>query len=123
MTLFTHHSLFADIPKQLTEELCQILLKTPTIRIERILSQGQASPEGFWYNQEQAEWVILLQGQARLSFANSESVELNPGDYLLIPQHCKHRVDWTTPNQVSIWLAVHIESEPFTETLFAAAGD
>jgi cupin 2 domain-containing protein len=66
---------------------------------------------------------MLLQGQARLSFADSEFVELNPGDYLFIPAYCKHRVDWTTPNQVSIWLAVHIESEPFTETLFAAAGD
>lgn len=123
MTPFTTHSIFTDIPKQLPEELSQILLKTPTIRIERILSQGQASPEGFWYNQEQAEWVMLLQGQARLSFADSGSIEINPGDYLFLPAFCKHRVDWTTPDQVSIWLAVHIESQPFTETLLAAADD
>ncbi len=115
-------SIFTDIPKQLSEELSQTLLKTPNIRIERILSAGQASPVDFWYDQEQAEWVMLLQGQARLSFADTESVELNPGDYLLLPPHCKHRVDWTTPHQVSIWLAVHIESEPFTEAL-NAAGD
>lgn len=122
MTLSNINSLFAGIPRHLPKELCQILLKTPNIRIERILSAGQASPKNFWYDQEQAEWVMLLQGQARLSFADTEPVELNPGDYLLIPPHCKHRVDWTTPNQVCIWLAIHIDSETFTETV-SAAGD
>lgn len=116
------HSLFAEIPVELPEELNQILLKTPQLRIERILSAGQASPEDFWYDQTQAEWVMLLQGQARLSFADAESVELYPGDYLLIPPHCKHRVDWTTPHQVSIWLAVHIDAASITEIL-NAAGD
>ncbi len=100
-------SLYANIPEQLPEELCQTLLENPTLRIERILSQGQHSPENFWYDQEQAEWVILLQGRARLSFADAEPVELQAGDYLLIPAHCKHRLDWTDPNQISLWLAVH----------------
>ncbi len=101
-------SLFADIPRQLPEELCQTLFENPTVRIERILSKGHYSAENTWYDQEQTEWVILLQGQARLSFMDGEPVELNPGDYLLLPAHCKHRVDWTSADQVSIWLAIHI---------------
>lgn len=101
-------SIFTDIPQHLPEELCQTLLENPNLRIERILSQGQHSPKNSWYDQEQAEWVMLLQGHARISFADAEPVELHPGDYLLLPAHYKHRVDWTDPNQVSIWLAVHI---------------
>lgn len=101
-------SLFADIPRQLPEELCQTLFENPTVRIERILSKGHYSAENTWYDQEQTEWVILLQGQARLSFQAGEPVELNPGDYLLLPAHCKHRVEWTASDQVSIWLAVHV---------------
>lgn len=101
-------SLFADIPRQLPEELCQTLFENPTVRIERILSKGHYSAESTWYDQEQTEWVILLQGQARLSFMEGDPVELNPGDYLLLPAHCKHRVDWTSADQVSIWLAIHI---------------
>ena len=101
-------SIFADIPEQLPEELCQTLLAKPTVRIERIVSRGQYSPEGFWYDQPQNEWVLLLQGRARLSFSDSAPVELNAGDYLLIPAHCRHRVDWTATDQDSIWLAIHI---------------
>ena len=101
-------SLFADIPQLIPEELCQTLLQSPTVRIERILSQGQHSAENTWYDQEQAEWVLLLQGKAKLSFVDAEPVELNPGDYLLLPAHCKHRVDSTASDQVSIWLAVHV---------------
>ena len=104
-------SLFADIPRQLPEELCQTLFENPTIRIERILSDGHHSAENAWYDQDQTEWVILLQGKARLSFVDAEPVEMNPGDYLLLPAHCKHRVDWTASDQISIWLAVHI-AEP-----------
>ncbi|MGY6276602.1 cupin domain-containing protein [Methylomonas sp. MgM2] len=101
-------SLFADIPRQLPLELCQTLLENPTCRIERILSKGQVSPEQGWYDQEQTEWVLLLQGQAKLSFADAEPVELKAGDYLLLPAHCRHRVDWTSRDPVCIWLAIHI---------------
>lgn len=106
-------SVFADIPQQLPEELCQTLFENPTIRIERILSKGQQSPKNQWYDQEQSEWVLLLQGKARLSFADAEPVELNPGDYLFLPAHYKHRVDWTSTEPVCIWLAVHsFDKEP-----------
>ncbi len=104
-------SIFADIPKQLPEELCQTLLTKPNVRIERIVSKGHRSAEDFWYDQAQDEWVILLQGRARLSFIDTPSIELNAGNYLLIPAHCRHRVDWTAPDMETVWLAIHI-SDP-----------
>jgi len=100
-------SIFADIPKQLPEELCQTLLSKPSIRIERIISKGHSSAQDFWYDQDQHEWILVLQGQARLAFFEASPVELATGDYLLIPAHCKHRVDWTTPALETVWLAIH----------------
>ncbi len=88
-------SIFAGIPKQLPEELCQILLSSPSVHIERIVSRGHCSAEGFWYDQAEDEWVLLLQGQARLAFFDGAAVDLAEGDYLLIPAHCKHRLAWT----------------------------
>ena len=104
-------SLFADIPKQLPVELCQTLLTSPTVHIERIVSQGHCSTEDFWYDQTQDEWVLVLQGQARLAFSDGSVIALAEGDYLLIPAHCKHRVEWTTPATETIWLAIHINQE------------
>ena len=101
-------SIFADIPKQLPVELCQTLFTNPSIHIERIVSQGHCSAEDFWYDQVQAEWVLVLQGQARLAFFDGSVIALAEGDYLLIPAHCKHRVEWTTPATETIWLAIHI---------------
>lgn len=101
-------SLINDIPSTLADELCQTLLQKPTCRIERILSQGHQSPADFWYDQAQDEWVLLVEGQARLSFAEGETIDLNPGDYLLIPAHCKHRVDWTPSDRVTVWLAIYL---------------
>ena len=101
-------SIFADIPKQLPEELCQTLLSKPTVRIERIVSKGHRSAEDFWYDQAQDEWVLVLQGRARLKFFDGSSIELAAGDYLLIPANCKHRVDWTAPTIETVWLAIHI---------------
>ncbi len=100
-------NLFRDLPQQLPQELVQTLVDAANVRIERIVSHGQASAEGFWYDQEQHEWVLLLQGAARLRFEGAESVELQPGDYLHIPAHKRHRVEWTTPDEPTIWLAVH----------------
>ena len=104
-------SIFAGIPKQLPEELCQTLLTSPSVRIERIISKGHCSADGFWYDQTQDEWVLLLQGQARLVFFDGAAVELAEGDYLLIPAHCKHRLAWTTPERETVWLAIHIAQQ------------
>ncbi len=101
-------SLFTDIPQQLSVELCQTLLEKPNVRIDRILSRGHQSPNAYWYDQKQDEWVLLLQGRARLSFVDTPPVEMNPGDYLFLPAHCKHRVEWTSPDVTTIWLAIHI---------------
>jgi cupin 2 domain-containing protein len=100
-------NLFADIPADLPQELVQTLLDAGNIRIERIVSQGQASPPGFWYDQEENEWVLLLKGAARLRFDDRpEPLQLRPGDHVNIPAHRKHRVEWTTPDEPTVWLAV-----------------
>ncbi len=108
MTPIQSTSIFADIPTNLVDELCQTIGTQPHLRIERIVSQGHASPAGFWYDQPQDEWVLVVQGQARLAFADEADIELNAGDYLLIPAYCRHRVAWTDPEQTTIWLALHI---------------
>jgi cupin 2 domain-containing protein len=100
-------NIFADIPGRLGEELFQDILDSDICRIERIVSCGQSSPGDFWYDQETDEWVILIQGRAVLSFEGGEALEMNPGDYVYIPSHRKHRVAWTDPDQKTIWLAVH----------------
>jgi cupin 2 domain-containing protein len=101
-------NLYDQIPSDLPEELFTEVLKTGTFRVERIVSQGHASPEGFWYDQEQNEWVIVLQGAARIRFEGEmEPVELRPGDYLTIPAHRRHRVEWTAPDERTVWLAFH----------------
>jgi cupin 2 domain-containing protein len=100
------NSLFSDLPSSIPEEHFLTLLKSPHVRIERIVSHGHASSEGFWYDQDQHEWVVLLRGAARLSIAG-RVIELNPGDYVNIPAHEKHRVEWTSPDEPTIWLAVH----------------
>jgi cupin 2 domain-containing protein len=100
-------NLFADIPSRIPEELAQTLLTRPGLRIERIVSRGHASPEGVWLDQDIDEWVILIQGGARLGFEDGEIVEMTAGSFLEIPARRRHRVEWTAPDQDSIWLAVH----------------
>ncbi|MFN0199472.1 MAG: cupin domain-containing protein [Planctomycetaceae bacterium] len=101
-------NLFDGIPPDLPEELFTTLLEATGVRIERIVSHGQASPDDFWYDQNEHEWVLVLKGAARLRFADEEqSLEMKPGDYVHIPAHKKHRVDWTTPDEPTVWLAVH----------------
>lgn len=101
-------SMFAKIPRELPEELVQTLLSAEQIRIERIVSREQASPEGFWYDQEQAEFVLLISGSAGLRIQGHEDVlVLRPGDYLNIDARLKHRVEWTQAGCDTVWLAVH----------------
>ena len=94
------------------QERFETLLARPGLRIERIVSTGQASPEGFWYDQPEDEWVLLLSGAAGLRFADAAEVRsLKPGDWLHIPAHTRHRVEWTAATQPSVWLAVHFTPE------------
>jgi cupin 2 domain-containing protein len=103
---FLGPNLYADLPRSLPDELITTLLESANVRIEKIVSHGHASPEGFWYDQDQYEWVVVLKGAARLRL-EEQAVELRPGDFINIPAHQRHRVEWTTPDEPTIWLAVH----------------
>ena len=103
------NNIFAQIPEQLPEELFECILKQDNIVIERIVSNGHISPIGQWYDQAKDEWVILLQGKATLLFEKDKNlISLARGDYLLIPAHTRHKVEWTQPDFNTIWLAVHL---------------
>lgn len=101
-------NLFASLPARRDDEEVTLLLGTPEVRIARIVSFGQASPPGFWYDQDEDEWVVVLAGAARLRLEGETSPrELEPGDYLHIPAHVRHRVEWTDEHRATVWLAVH----------------
>ena len=106
MTVKITH-LFEPLPKDLTEEVFTDLVQTDTMRIVRIVSHGQTSPESGWYDQIDHEWVVVLKGAATLTFEQGDDITLRPGDSIQIPAHTKHRVSWTDPTMETIWLAVH----------------
>jgi cupin 2 domain-containing protein len=102
-------NIFADIPGALADEQFVELLATPHVRIERIVSTGQTTPVGQYLEQGWAEWVLLLRGAAKLLFeAETEPRLLRPGDHVLIPPSARHRVEWTDPEQPTVWLAIHV---------------
>lgn len=101
------NNIFSDIPDNIPEEIIETIVSSEKMSIERIISKGHRSPEGFWYDQEKNEWVILLKGAARIRFENKEeSVYMKSGDHIHIPAHCRHRVEWTDPDCKTIWIAV-----------------
>ncbi|MCF7963913.1 MAG: cupin domain-containing protein [Methylobacter tundripaludum] len=100
---------FKNIPDRLPEELIECIFKRDNIQLERIISKGHITPSGQWYDQDGDEWVMLLQGEAIVLYEkDQQSFHLMPGDYLLIPAHTRHRVEWTQPDIHTIWLAVHL---------------
>ena len=104
-------NLLTNLPDATTEERIEVLLSTSSSRLERIVSHGQSSPEGFWYDQNQAEWVMVMQGNARLAIeGDAKEHTLGPGDSIYLPKHCRHRVTWTDPEQPTIWLALFIDT-------------
>jgi cupin 2 domain-containing protein len=105
-----NQNLYDDLPLTPKPEHFETLFEKPGLRIERIVSTGQASPPGFWYDQEPTEWVVLLQGSAGLRFADENEVrELKPGDWLHIAPNRRHRVEWTDLQQPTVWLALHFD--------------
>jgi cupin 2 domain-containing protein len=105
-------NLFAGIPAALPVEQFDPLLQTGAWRLERIVSRGHATAPGEWYDQDGDEWVILLQGQASLRFANEDAVRiLAHGDYVWIPAHRRHRVEWTSRDPPAVWLALHFKGD------------
>jgi cupin 2 domain-containing protein len=108
MTANADGNIFAQLPQSLSEEVFQEIIAGERFRLERIISSGQATPIGQWYDQEQDEWVVLLSGGAGLRFEGEEDLRvLHPGDFVNIPAHTRHRVEWTDEKQTTIWLALH----------------
>lgn len=104
----TPENFFSSIPSDLADEVFSTLYHAEGVRIERIVSRGHASPPGFWYDQNEHEWVIVLKGHAAIQFdGDSAPVELQPGAYLNIPAHARHRVVSTHPTEQTVWLAIH----------------
>ena len=99
-------NLLQNIPENSPEEFVTEVLKHENVRIERIVSFGQASPQGFWYDQAEHEWVLLLEGSATLSFEGGRSADLKPGDFVDIPAGQRHRIEKTDPDSRTVWLAV-----------------
>ena len=105
-------NLLADIPSRLDDERVTDLLSRPGVRIERIVSTGHASPPGFWYDQPQDEWVLLIAGSAGVLIEGEAATRiLRAGDWLELPAHVRHRVEWTEADKPTVWLAVHVERE------------
>jgi len=100
-------NIYTAVPCNLEQEVFEQLAGNACVMIERILSKGQKSPPTGWYDQEKNEWVLVLKGKAVLVFENQESINLNEGDFINIPPHKKHKVEWTDPDSETIWLAVH----------------
>ncbi|MEM9095181.1 MAG: cupin domain-containing protein [Pseudomonadota bacterium] len=99
-----------NLPDARSAEITEIIHQSAAVRIERIVSHGQSSPDGFWYDQSDAEWVMVLAGAARLQIEGEGSPRLlGPGDALNLPAHCRHRVLWTDPKQPTVWLAVFVK--------------
>ncbi|MGS0676400.1 cupin domain-containing protein [Shewanella sp. 0m-4] len=101
------HNIFNKLPQDLIEEAFEPLVEQGDVLIERIISKAHITPLGEWYDQHRSEWVMVMQGAARLEFIDGAVVELSVGEYLNIPAHVKHRVAWTSEEVETIWLAVH----------------
>lgn len=99
-------NIFSKIEKNISKEIFESIIKSENIKIERIISKGQTTPNGEWYNQEENEFVLLIKGEAELIFENEEKVNMKKGDYIIIPAHKKHRVEKTSETEETIWLAV-----------------
>ncbi len=106
-------NIFSGIKNQSPEEIFETIIKTNQFKIERIISSGQSTDKEKWYDQDVDEWVILLKGSACLLFENNKEVIMNPGDYINIPAHQKHRVEWTDSNEETIWLVVHYHNNTY----------
>src|SRR3972149_4232263 len=103
-------NLFSTIPKQISQVKFEEIIIAENIKIKRIISKGHTTPDDKWYEQDKNEWVILLKGSAGLLFEGEDNpITLQPGDYILIPAHMKHRVEWTDQNEEIIWLAVYYD--------------
>lgn len=104
-------NLLTSLPRAIDRETVERLIETPALRLERIVTHGQTTPTGEWYDQERPEWVLVLTGRARLRLEEpAETLELGPGDAILIAAHRRHRVDWVDDTAPVVWLALHFSA-------------
>ena len=109
MTARPTGNLFAHLTPPTPDERFERLLDRDGLTLERIVSHGHATPEGEWLDQPRAEWVVLLKGAAGLRFEDEAEIrQLRPGDHVLIPAHTRHRVEWTSETEPTVWLALHV---------------
>lgn len=101
------NNIFEVIPEALAGEVFSTIVQSDTVRIERIISKGHTSPPSGWYDQEQAEWVLVLRGEAVISYPTGEEARLTAGSHINIPAHTRHKVKWTTTETETVWLAVY----------------
>lgn len=102
------NNIFIGIPDNLPEEIIEVIAERKDVKIERIVSRGHTSPDDFWYGQDTNEFVFVVSGEALLQFEGKEQlVRMKAGDYRIIPAHERHRVEWTKPDEDTIWLTVH----------------
>lgn len=107
------NNLLANLPSALSGEVFETITASETVCIERIVSNGQTTPNGTWYDQKRSEWVLVVSGSAELLFKDAqEARRLTAGDYILIPAGCRHRVTWSDPTVQTVWLAVHFVANP-----------
>lgn len=100
-------NIFDSLPDDLSDEVFEVLAENESVKIERIISKGHSSPDTGWYDQDKNEFVIVIKGNACISFEDGKSTNLKMGDYLNINAHEKHRVSWTSRDTETIWLAMH----------------
>ncbi|MCW5943800.1 MAG: cupin domain-containing protein [Fimbriimonadaceae bacterium] len=100
------------VPDASKQETFETLYDLAGLRIERIVSRGQTSPDGFWYKSTRHEFVLVAQGSGELEFADGSRRRLEAGDWALLPAGCRHRVSETRPEGDTIWLAVHWPDAP-----------
>ncbi len=103
----TLQNIFSSLSGEPGSESFLTLFETAGVKIERIVSHSHASPKNFWYDQEHAEWVMVLQGEAILAFEDGKRVSMKTGDYLLIPKNTRHRVERTSDK--TEWLVIHVK--------------
>ena len=99
-------NIFDSLPKYLKSEFFEDIIRSSAVRIERIVSKGHTSSDSGWYDQDENEWVMVIEGRASLGFEDGSKCDLSAGDYINIPAHVKHKVAWTDPNEITVWLAV-----------------
>ena len=102
----TETNFFSKIPElQPGMEEIENILRHGNVRIERITGSGAVSPDGFWFDQDENEWVMLLQGDAVIEFTDGTKTQMTAGSYISLPAHEKHRLVYTSSDPACIWLA------------------